>query len=578
MNNTLSLAEELQAQLDNKSISDAINISHPNKLSILTKNLKYIIINNINNERINKYLEIIIESAPNKNDARYYIDKIIKNANLLNSLLYSSDIKQDISTQNIQKPKKSNINDSKDIKEEISNSDTIKKETINSKNIEPSNQIIGDIKAKDKVTSSLNITEIAKVVANGIKKLKNNSGEMIGIFGKWGRGKTYLANKIKNELEQDDNDNIDYKWVHFSAWKYSDTKQSWAYIYEILLNKYLYNKKEHWLKKYSSLPFRLLKILWHKYGFFNFLILGIFIIGILYSIFCIEAYSDFLKPLLESNYISIILFIGSLALFKIGLLYLKYKDGAKYIINKYISREFSKDILGLQAEIEKEIIIILQAWVEDDEKSKVILFVDDLDRANIKDMLQILDSLRIILDNEEIYKRLIIITAIDEELLEKSFRNKYNQCEDNLFNEYLQKIFIFGIKLHKITNDEIEEFTQNLIGLDNSKLSNTVDNNSQDNIIQNKSNLNFNNKKEINTDKELKDEEKIEIVKYTKKLNNATPRKIRIFYYKYILLKELYTIYNKKNKNASEILKNLIEIENNKNNYKDNLAKMVLLP
>ena len=53
-----------------------------------------------------------------------------------------------------------------------------------------------------------------------------------------------------------------------------------------------------------------------------------------------------------------------------------------------------KDILGFQAEVEKEIVYILKAW-EDCNNSKVILFIDDLDRADISDMVKILDGLRI---------------------------------------------------------------------------------------------------------------------------------------------------------------------------------------
>lgn len=94
------------------------------------------------------------------------------------------------------------------------------------------------IVSKDLIRPAFGITSIAEIMANIIDLQPSNSGAMIGIFGKWGRGKTYLYKKIKDYINNNETEK-EYEFVEFSAWKYQDTKESWAYIYETFLNAYL---------------------------------------------------------------------------------------------------------------------------------------------------------------------------------------------------------------------------------------------------------------------------------------------------------------------------------------------------
>lgn len=532
------LAQKILAQLDNKNITDVIKEKHSDKLDTLIKNLEHIKSNDIDNVNLDPFLEEIKKNSDTKTHATIYIDTIITNANLLETQLHDE---QEIIQKPIIKPKL---------------------KPKNSKYIESSNQSINEIIRKSDVKESLNVNHIASVVAKTITQLKDNSGEMIGIFGKWGRGKTYLAKKIQAKLEEE---KISYKWVDFSAWKYSNTEQTWVYLYETIATEY-------WGKEEPSFSFNYTKSLFGKAKKIKNIIpkSDFFLLLISIILIVISFYYELLKEL--------IMMVGIVITIKIiYTLFIVYRFSSKHIIDKYVSKTLSKDILGLQAEIEKEIVIILKAWVNDGTDSKVVLFVDDLDRANLDDMLKILDSLRIILDNEDIYKRLIIITAIDEELLKTSFEKKYENQE--LFYEYLQKIFILGIKLDKINSEEVIEFTEKLI---NSKeKSKETDDKTTAESQQEEVNSNVTENKKSSSRKsesEISKEEKLEFLDKIKELNNPTPRQIRIFYYKFIILKLLVNT-SQKGTDVSMILTDLIEMENNKNNLdKGNLAKIVELP
>lgn len=57
---------------------------------------------------------------------------------------------------------------------------------------------------------------------------------MLGIFGPWGRGKTYFFNRLKMNLINKQKHELEYTIVEFNAWKYQDTPALWAYLYETL--------------------------------------------------------------------------------------------------------------------------------------------------------------------------------------------------------------------------------------------------------------------------------------------------------------------------------------------------------
>lgn len=91
------------------------------------------------------------------------------------------------------------------------------------------------------VSPCFDVESIADVFSSHIMNLKDESGQMIGVFGHWGRGKTYFVDKVLKKIREVPNK--EYKTVLFRPWKYQDTPATWAYLYETMYETF---HKEDW--------------------------------------------------------------------------------------------------------------------------------------------------------------------------------------------------------------------------------------------------------------------------------------------------------------------------------------------
>ena len=78
------------------------------------------------------------------------------------------------------------------------------------------------------VAPCFNVEYIAKIFAEHINEINSEDSQMIGIFGRWGRGKTYFWENVKTHLENTEN----YSFVEFNPWKYQETPAIWAYLFK----------------------------------------------------------------------------------------------------------------------------------------------------------------------------------------------------------------------------------------------------------------------------------------------------------------------------------------------------------
>ena len=131
--------------------------------------------------------------------------------------------------------------------------------------------------------------------------------------------------------------------------------------------------------------------------------------------------------------------------------------------------------LGCQAELEHDLESLICYHVNLKSGKRIVLFIDDIDRCDDKKMLSVVDSLRMILENKEICKRLIIVCAVDGERLKSAIATKYEGVEmldtkdkttatSQLAREQIDKLFISGVKLCKLSKDEKVEYLISLFG------------------------------------------------------------------------------------------------------------------
>jgi hypothetical protein len=418
--------------------------------------------------------------------------------------------------------------------------------------------------------SALKIGIFAKEIGNTIEALSENgtgtkNGNMFALFGRWGRGKTYMAQEIFTYLEKLRPGK--YKRVNFPAWKYQDTHTSWAYLYEAFADAYFKEGLKDDLYGRMVKKIRKIRLNLTRKGILPLLGFLVFLTSFWLAI-------SFGQKVEEGNPTTLqnILFIGfssltatSLVPFATFLFNIAKRSNTqlKNILNEYTSHTGFSSHLGLQAEIQKELKNLLKTWIRENRNQKIILFVDDLDRCNEEKIIQLVDALRVMLDEETIYKRVIILLAVDERILKMAIRNKYKNIIDNniLFMEdteieYLDKLFISCIKLNKLditgildyfsaltmgkvkfnvpreaakqdVNGDEEESGEDFIDMEDEPIDKEAE---QVKYILTESELNFFEDTFSNLFEELKST--------TKEL---TPRKVNIIYHRYLLCRNLLT-------------------------------------
>lgn len=434
---------------------------------------------------------------------------------------------------------------------------------------------------KNNVEPVMGVIELAQDLAGIIDNLSHEKerGQMIGVFGKWGRGKTFLLNEIWKVLKQ--NKKIKYIRLDFPAWKYQETPASWAYLYEIFAKKYLG-------KKGFCYYFRLLKLNFKRNGFWPIakfiLFFGFFVSGAILIPSLMEKY-----PKLDNMYA----LIGAYSIFGVsvitifGQIHKEFNVRANDLIKKYNLKHSFKEKLGIQADIQEELIKLVKVWIRSKkiDSKKIVLFVEDIDRCTEDKIISNIDALRVLLEEDEICKRVIIVTAIDERILKNAINVKYasilrSSKKDNesteineIVSEYLDKLFIAAIKLGSLTTDQRSEYLTALLkheidyhekklkeednNVKNSSLSdedfkingdkssvksqfeNIEESAGRDRIIQKKDD---DPKKSIDKQNTFEQLTQIEINHLNEVTNtwvNATPRRVRIFYYRYLLCKNL---------------------------------------
>lgn len=274
---------------------------------------------------------------------------------------------------------------------------------------------------------------------------------MIGIFGQWGRGKTYFWNQVKAQISErqdcekhtrkERKQHIHYDIVEFNAWKYQDTPALWAHLYKTMCNsapKWIY--------------VRYILRLWGTWKRILYILLALGIV------FCaVNAVLSYVNALIPT--------IVTLIAFFIKQAVDICKQG-KQLIPQDIWRRKYDEHLGAQNELELALEKMFRVWIckTKVDNHKIILYIDDIDRCDENKMINILDSLRTILENPIIQNGLIVICSLDRDRVVSALQKKYNREAYNLhrdiITEQLDKLFLFSVGLPKLDVSQQQRFVR----------------------------------------------------------------------------------------------------------------------
>lgn len=409
--------------------------------------------------------------------------------------------------------------------------------THENKESQPVNYFIATEKYKPIVdtdaTPCFGVDSVVDCYAKQLDKIalsKTESTRMLGIFGPWGRGKTYFFKRLRKNLEEKSLHTLKYKIIEFNAWKYQETPALWAYLYETIYNA------ASWKEKIYA---------WGKQVLKNFLTIDtVLYLAIWGTGWCLGWLAFRLAKAPDIQLIENIKILTSVSYGLSGISYFLKKNTAtaKNIVKKYTQKKSYKSHLGVQNEIEEDLQTLLESIVCNPKKTRVILYVDDIDRCCSQKMNNLIESLRTVLENPKIQDRLIVICSIDEnKILNAYYNDLENKHYDNakikqLAREQLDKLFIFGVKLAALDTTQLELYLHSLVK--DSNFSEEIEVEAEQNqeesfrIFRKKdsSKDNYFEKKFTNLN-----DENIEKLFQEFLINHATmlltPRKIRIMYY-----------------------------------------------
>lgn len=387
--------------------------------------------------------------------------------------------------------------------------------------------------SRDAGAACLRVDEYAQAIQ---KLFQQARGEFcFGIFGHWGRGKTYLMKRVEVALQ---GTSQKYRCVWFKAWKYPTTPELWVHLYETLA---LAAESGSWLESRAR-TFRTNIV---RHGL-SPLFLGL--LGLALMLVPLSAYLHLGTParlLLEM--------VGVIGVLRIIKLFRGVKRTVADLSEKYLTVTRHSDRLGLQEVIGRDLTALLNGWIPlaDDrdtfarsnqawlrriswpslaclafgvvlvaaavtlafwpssedlwidmmrismpswliwvvlpgwllfallvtvwvarsgkDVTRIALFIDDLDRCAPEQLLQVIESLKLLLEEPAISDRVQVAFLIEEEILARTIITKYRgllshereraatYSEQRIVQENIEKLIIAHLRLPPLSAGELGE-------------------------------------------------------------------------------------------------------------------------
>ena len=367
----------------------------------------------------------------------------------------------------------------------------------------------------DSQAKCLGIADYAKAVAHVLDHAK---GEVcISIMGSWGRGKTFLTKSVESELQGSDI-NHKYGTVWFSAWKYRTFPEIWVHLYQTVAEASMTDGI------FSSIP-RTLRSNLVKLGvwpiFWGLISLNIIILPFIAKVFAALGAMSFLLSALGVLGVTKVIIASpgvTRTIKKLSKQYLRptsheEKLGLQASIGKdlkfLISGWLGEMNLNVWQHIGYYVIVLLtglniyfafsgvqvqiagfiplrpsptalnfiimfwffvaitsHVWTLRGGRNtkRLLLVVDDLDRCPSHQILDVIESIKLLLEDKDISNHVQVIMLVEDEVLKQAILQKYKFVSSEYTNERviednIHKIFLATFSLPPLSTQEIAEIS-----------------------------------------------------------------------------------------------------------------------
>jgi len=324
---------------------------------------------------------------------------------------------------------------------------------------------------------SLRVGEYAQALASLMEAADDEF--CFAIYGHWGRGKTFFAQQLQEKLPIHK-----YETVWFSAWKYRTTPEIWVFLYEMLaraarsggvwtavpraVRVYVF---KHGLWAIIPQLFVLAITIW-GFGIFVVVIAILGVIGFLklYSVyrwvrklppkmFSLPQHSEKLglQAVIGDDVVALLkgwiprrsridtsvagaarvlfwrtLYAGALAAVVLAL------DGTLETKHEFLDSLYpDKGVHNLIVSLATAAGLLLPIWAicGGGKTERIALIIDDLDRCDPMTMLEVIESLKLLLEDPAVSSRVQVVMLIEEEALHHAIAERYKHYEEALPHE-----------------------------------------------------------------------------------------------------------------------------------------------
>lgn len=297
-------------------------------------------------------------------------------------------------------------------------------------------------------TDLLGHQHLVDSIAAMIASPKQDTPFTIGLLGDWGSGKSNVLHLLRKSLiEREDSDR--FYFADFNAWQYEHTDNMAAGVAQEVI-KGLLDKKNFWQQTGIRLRFGNKENGW--------------LVPLIVVLLLVVAVYSFVMILLDGSR-GWIAALGASGIILTGFIkriftILEHPLTAK--INSYLKLPSYVDHLGTIPMLQRHLRFLCELIIPSGGEipSRLVVFVDDLDRCEPEAISRTLDAIRLVMDIENV----VVIIGIDHRIAFRAVEKQYQDLADDkrtssdIARDYLGKIIQLPITLNKPRKEELEKF------------------------------------------------------------------------------------------------------------------------
>ncbi|MFM8876683.1 MAG: P-loop NTPase fold protein [Anaerolineae bacterium] len=336
----------------------------------------------------------------------------------------------------------------------------------------------------------LNYARFADAFVTLIKNPEAKTPITIGIYGQWGSGKSFLMKKIKEALSNDPNANlswfgnlitsirrlfspkteqVDTVIIEFNAWVYSGSEHLWASLFTHLyreVEKYI-GIRTHFYRLWKAVR----RLFPKAVGVFLFYAIPALIISLLTDFANIQSTWEAMNTAGQAVSVSV---VGGSLLATLPILWSALREFGDTLfmsqaanLQKLASKPDFRDQIGIMADIKAEIGFITQLLESRNRnrQTRVVLFIDDLDRCEHRKAVEVLQAVMLLLADRD-GSPFVVFLGIDARVIVRAIEENYGsvlvKAGINGY-EYLDKIVQMPFVIPFANRRDIGNYIDSLI-------------------------------------------------------------------------------------------------------------------